>query len=105
MFLKQLVGVAAGVSTAVLIGRAAAVRYLGRNTLPVYLSHTTFIVFFAIGYHLCGVHLTGAVALAVPWLVAIGAILLGLGLFRIAGTTVLFRPPAWFAVSEKEPRR
>jgi fucose 4-O-acetylase-like acetyltransferase len=102
MFFEQLVGIAAGVSVAVLIAPIAAVRYLGRNTLPVYLSHTTFVVFFAIGYYRSGAHVTGPVGLAVPWMVAAGAILLGLGLHQIARSTVLFRPPSWFGVSEKD---
>jgi fucose 4-O-acetylase-like acetyltransferase len=100
MFLEQLMGVAAGVSIAVLIAPIPAVRYLGRTTLPVYLSHTTFVVLFAIGYYVSGVHVAGPAMVVLPWLVAAGAILLGLGLDRIAGSSVLFQPPSWFRVSE-----
>jgi uncharacterized membrane protein YcfT len=105
MFLEQLVGVAAGVSVALLIAPVRAIRYLGRNTLPVYLSHTTFVVLFAIGYHLLHGHLTRPLVLLVPWLVAATAILLGLGLHRVAGSTVLFRSPSWFTVRAKEQER
>jgi fucose 4-O-acetylase-like acetyltransferase len=104
-FAGQLIGVTAGVSLAVLIAPVATVRYLGRNTLPVYLTHTSLIVAFAIAYHASGAHLSGPALLVAPWLVAATVISLGLGLHRVAGDTVLFRPPAWFRLHEKHRLR
>lgn len=104
-FAKQVTGVCAGVALAVLLAPVAAVRYVGRNTLPVYLSHTSLVVLFAIAYHASGIQPPPPIRAALPWLVAVTAIALGLGLHRVAGDTVLFRPPAWFRLRQGTPMR
>lgn len=93
--LRQLAGIAAGIAAGVLLQRFAVVAYLGANTLPVYLSHTTFIVAVACGLHLAGVDVSAASAW-LPWALALVSIAFGLLLGRIFGGTWLFDSPRWF---------
>lgn len=94
--ITQLFGVAAGIGCARALSPFPPVSRLGQQTLPIYLSHTTFVVGIACGIYALGVNVAGPLA----WLLIIAvvsvAILLGLMLERIAGKTFLLRPPTWF---------
>lgn len=104
IFYEQLFGVTAGICLAVLLARVRVVTFLGRHTLPVYVSHMTFIHVIVLTLYFTGGpdHLSLA---ALPWLLTPAAVLLGLALHRYAASTVLFNPPAWFAVGEPSRRQ
>ncbi|WP_307807223.1 acyltransferase [Pseudarthrobacter sp. PvP004] len=99
--ITQLFGVAAGIGSALALTRIRPVSRLGQQTLPIYLSHTTFVVGIACGIFALGVNVDGLAALAMIFSVVFIAILLGLTLQRIAGTTFLLRPPKWFKVAAR----
>lgn len=97
VFVEQIAGVIGGAALAVVLAPIRAVRSLGQRTLPVYLSHTTFIVMIACALHLTGVTVNGAAATALALVGAVlASVLLGLALHRRWGATVLFNPPSWF---------
>jgi uncharacterized membrane protein YcfT len=91
VFVSQCAGAVLGVSVGVLLQRARPLTYLGKNTLPVYVSHTSTIVVLACTFHWFG--LTPAPWSA--WLVGLVAVAAGLWLGRAAGDTWLLRAPAW----------
>ena len=100
VFVGQVIGIIAGISAAVLLARVRPITYLGERTLPVYLSHTTFVVVIACALYLAGVSVDSPLALAIPPLIALAAIALGLLLYRFTAGTVLFRAPDWFRVRD-----
>lgn len=98
-FVSQVCGVVGGSLLAIGLARLRPLGALGERTLPVYLSHTAFIVAMTSCLHLFGAPaMDTTVVLTVVGLSILG----GLALHRLWGDTVLFRPPAWFAVRERQ---
>lgn len=65
-FLNCLLGVVAGISVARAVTVVSAVRFLGRNTLPIYVTHTPLILTGVSLLHLVGYAGNGPDALATP---------------------------------------
>lgn len=100
-FVGQVCGVVGGSSLAVTLARVRALRVLGQQTLPVYLSHTTFVVVMASCLHALDAGASSWPGSLVVLSVAVLAILGGLALQRLWGDTVLFHPPSRFAITER----
>ena len=108
-FLNCLLGVAGGIAVSRGLAGWAALARLGRQTLPVYLAHTPFILGLVF---VCSrppvLAVLSHVPLLVPPVVALAAILLSLGLHRLAYRLrwpALYEPPAWVERLLFEPRR
>lgn len=97
----QILGVAMGLSAARLLAWFTPLVVLGRQTIAVYLSHCTTIV-FAYGAWVLASGGTGAGI--VPFAAALLALAVGYALQRTLGTTWLFEPPAE-AWARRKPRR
>lgn len=86
----QILGVAMGLALAKLLAWVRPLRAVGSQTIAIYLSHCTTIVFFyAAWIHVPGVPSTPLV----PFVAAAVALLLGFALQKFAGRTWLFEPP------------
>lgn len=102
VFVLQVAGLFAGVSAALLLAWCTPLRYLGERTLPVYVTHTTFIVTFASVLYVSEVRPVQLWAQAgVAWLALGASVALGLLLYRFAADTFLFRQPRWFALRSR----
>ena len=93
----RAVGVAAGICLAILAQRIVFVRFLGQRTLPIYLSHSMWIIAAATPVSL--MIPPGSIWLQL-WPVAMTAvaIVISLGLYQLAtrvGFTWLYASPAW----------
>lgn len=100
-FVTQCAGLVAGVAVSVLLAWVSPLRTLGQKTLPVYVTHTTFIVLLASALYATDLGqgpwwLEGLMV----WGVLACAVALGLLLFRYTEKTFLFQAPAWFRVRE-----
>ncbi len=89
-FLNCCLGVVAGFSIARLAGRLRFLRYLGQNTLPVYVAHTPIILIGVSAIHLTGLAISGNDLFGTPILAMI-AVAGALGLKAILGRG----PAAW----------
>ncbi len=95
-FLNCCLGVVAGISLARLGARLRLLRYLGSNTLPVYVAHTPIILAGVATIHLLGLTISGADVVATPLMAAI-AVAGALGLRTSAGqgrVALLYGPGA-----------
>ncbi|MDQ0145986.1 acyltransferase family protein [Pseudarthrobacter niigatensis] len=96
LFVIQILGAVGGLLAAVVLQHVQPLRRLGTLTLPVYVSHTFFVVLMACAIELLDLEITGHFEAATPWFIAVVAVLLGLGLHRVAASSFLFNNPQWF---------
>ncbi|MEJ3403897.1 acyltransferase family protein [Rathayibacter sp. YIM 133350] len=96
----RVLGLAAGIAIALILRRVRPLSILGRNTLPVYLGHTLFIVLIACGLYAVGITLEGPVlGVVAPILMIAVAVMLSLALEKAAIRSplrVFYEPPEWF---------
>ncbi|NKX56877.1 acyltransferase [Arthrobacter sp. E918] len=101
-FLLRVVAVAFGfllAASAVSWRGGSVLKYLGRNTLPIYVVHVIIVAFLATLLSLAG-HLPAGLRLILPLLVAAAAVCLALGLTRILRRPLLrfaYEAPEWFS--------
>ncbi|UYK39729.1 acyltransferase family protein [Microbacterium terricola] len=90
-------GVLAGVALSQVLQRVAAIVRLGSRTLPVYLAHTPIVILISAGLAWPPVNdVARVLAPALPPAVALAAIVLALGLYRVSARPplrYLFEPP------------
>ena len=107
-FLLRVAGFSAGISLALLLHRITVLKTLGRQTLPIYLAHTFFVVGIVCILRVAGFDLSGPIASGItPWSLAVVAMAISLALHKVANRgvgTLLYAPPHAFAhVLSKTP--
>ncbi|MGW2093078.1 acyltransferase family protein [Promicromonospora sukumoe] len=101
--LANVAGVPAGVAVSVLASRvpgALGLRWLGARTLPVFVTHTSVVLYLLFLLYSNGVWVPAPQSQVLPVLLWAAAIAVGLGLGALApriGLRWLFAPPWWLA--------
>src|SRR5699024_1083015 len=96
LFILSLLGVAGGIGLANLIGRAALLRYLGRQTLPIYLAPRAIIAIFLCRITALGLAPLVTFTLYLSTLVLTCVIIAcALGLSQLKPLKYMYQPPAF----------